>query len=385
MGTSSGSWHQCHSSGSALGTRCLQEHESCVTQNPGKQLLATPALPTMLTTPLEARAGTRHSPFAEALAESKVRQHEPRPRAPDVAPLPEDKDTREDASDKEEAEEDEEDRDENGQPCRRSSRKKKASKGRLDRVKLRRQEANARERSRMHGLNNALESLRKVVPCYSKTQKLSKIETLRLAKNYIWALSETLSAGKRPDLLAFVQTLCKGLSQPTTNLVAGCLQLNARTFLADHNGEATFHGGAPYDAVYTPYPGAEVGASTGGGGGGGGGADAGNKPFRPYGYCGAYESFYENAPPECASPPFESALSPPMNFNGIFSLKHEDAADYGKNCHYGVRYCALPGGRAPVGQGSVFRMSSEGAFPYELHVRGQSYGVQDELSGTFHT
>ncbi len=70
--------------------------------------------------------------------------------------------------------------------------------------------ANARERNRMHGLNDALESLRKVVPCYSKTQKLSKIETLRLAKNYIWALSEILRSGKAPDLMSFVQALCKG-------------------------------------------------------------------------------------------------------------------------------------------------------------------------------
>lgn len=75
--------------------------------------------------------------------------------------------------------------------------------------------ANARERNRMHGLNDALESLRKVVPCYSKTQKLSKIETLRLAKNYIWALSEILRSGKAPDLMSFVQALCKGQTLPS--------------------------------------------------------------------------------------------------------------------------------------------------------------------------
>uniref|UniRef100_A0A3P9D6D7 BHLH domain-containing protein n=1 Tax=Maylandia zebra TaxID=106582 RepID=A0A3P9D6D7_9CICH len=80
---------------------------------------------------------------------------------------------------------------------RRASQKKKLSHSRLDRVRLRRIEANARERQRMHGLNNALDSLRKVVPCYSKTQKLSKIETLRLAKNYIWLLSEILSTDQK--------------------------------------------------------------------------------------------------------------------------------------------------------------------------------------------
>ncbi|NXU67064.1 NDF6 factor, partial [Horornis vulcanius] len=78
---------------------------------------------------------------------------------------------------------------------RRGLRKKKTSKIRMERIKFRRQEANARERNRMHGLNDALDNLRKVVPCYSKTQKLSKIETLRLAKNYIWALSEILRIG----------------------------------------------------------------------------------------------------------------------------------------------------------------------------------------------
>uniref|UniRef100_A0A8D2NH43 BHLH domain-containing protein n=1 Tax=Zonotrichia albicollis TaxID=44394 RepID=A0A8D2NH43_ZONAL len=74
---------------------------------------------------------------------------------------------------------------------------------RMERFKLRRMKANARERNRMHGLNAALDNLRKVVPCYSKTQKLSKIETLRLAKNYIWALSEILRSGKSPDLVSF--------------------------------------------------------------------------------------------------------------------------------------------------------------------------------------
>ncbi|KAJ7322638.1 hypothetical protein JRQ81_018925 [Phrynocephalus forsythii] len=100
-------------------------------------------------------------------------------------------------TEKEEAEDDREEEDENGLPRRRGLRKKKMTKMRIERVKFRRQEANARERNRMHGLNDALDNLRKVVPCYSKTQKLSKIETLRLAKNYIWALSEILRIGKR--------------------------------------------------------------------------------------------------------------------------------------------------------------------------------------------
>ncbi|NXI01338.1 NDF1 factor, partial [Pachycephala philippinensis] len=137
----------------------------------------------------------------------------------------------------EEEEEEEEEEDDDQKPKRRGPKKKKMTKARMERFKLRRMKANARERNRMHGLNAALDNLRKVVPCYSKTQKLSKIETLRLAKNYIWALSEILRSGKSPDLVSFVQTLCKGLSQPTTNLVAGCLQLNPRTFLPEQSQE----------------------------------------------------------------------------------------------------------------------------------------------------
>ncbi|XP_026871594.1 neurogenic differentiation factor 6-A [Electrophorus electricus] len=283
-----------------------------------------------------------------------------------------------DESEKDDDERDE-GQDENGLPRRRGPRKKKMTKDRIDRVKLRRMEANARERNRMHGLNNALDSLRKVVPCYSKTQKLSKIETLRLAKNYIWALSEILSTGKRPDLLTFVQTLCKGLSQPTTNLVAGCLQLNARNFITDHNGEASFSGRSPYDSMYPAYHSPDEVTPSGHGS-----STVDNvKPFRPYSYCSAYESFYESTSPECSSPQFDGPLSPPLNFNGIFSLKHEDPADYGKSCHYGMRYCAVPT-RSSLSQNAMSRGSSDIHFPYDIHLRGQFYPMQDELNTTFH-
>lgn len=60
--------------------------------------------------------------------------------------------------------------------------------GRPVKTRLRRNKANARERNRMHGLNAALDKLRKVIPIHSKCQKLSKIETLRLARNYIHVL-----------------------------------------------------------------------------------------------------------------------------------------------------------------------------------------------------
>ena len=58
----------------------------------------------------------------------------------------------------------------------------------LDRSK--RLKASARERRRRHVLNDALESLRQRVPCVNQNpQKLSKIEVLRLAIDYIAMLS----------------------------------------------------------------------------------------------------------------------------------------------------------------------------------------------------
>ncbi|KAM4740707.1 neurogenic differentiation factor 4-like isoform 1-T3 [Anableps anableps] len=131
----------------------------------------------------------------------------------------------------EDAEEDEEDAEEGqedeNESRRRGPKKKRMTKARQERFRARRIKANARERSRMHGLNDALENLRSIMPCHSKTQKLSKIETLRLARNYICALSEALEGGLSTESRAFMETLCKGLSQPTTNLVAGCLQIGS--------------------------------------------------------------------------------------------------------------------------------------------------------------
>ncbi len=46
----------------------------------------------------------------------------------------------------------------------------------------------------MHMLNMALEKLRVVLPAFPDETKLTKIETLRFANNYIWALTESLKA-----------------------------------------------------------------------------------------------------------------------------------------------------------------------------------------------
>lgn len=73
----------------------------------------------------------------------------------------------------------------------------------------------------------------------SSTQKLSKIETLRLARNYIVAMSQTLQEGKPMDLVRFIKILSRELSQTTANLLNGSLvgpatvnNNNSNSFLA---------------------------------------------------------------------------------------------------------------------------------------------------------
>lgn len=74
-----------------------------------------------------------------------------------------------------------------------SSSRRNVSPTVLSRLKRsRRMKANDRERNRMHMLNTALERLRNVLPTSPDDTKLTKIETLRFAHNYIWTLSETL-------------------------------------------------------------------------------------------------------------------------------------------------------------------------------------------------
>ncbi|XP_077979876.1 uncharacterized protein LOC144435179 [Glandiceps talaboti] len=58
---------------------------------------------------------------------------------------------------------------------------------------LRRLESNERERMRMHSLNDAFQHLRNVIPHVKCERKLSKIETLSLAKNYITALTDVIT------------------------------------------------------------------------------------------------------------------------------------------------------------------------------------------------
>lgn len=59
-------------------------------------------------------------------------------------------------------------------------------------LKKRRMAANARERRRMNGLNEAFDRLREVVPTPESDQKMSKYETLQMAQTYILGLCDLL-------------------------------------------------------------------------------------------------------------------------------------------------------------------------------------------------
>ncbi|XP_008822243.1 class A basic helix-loop-helix protein 15 [Nannospalax galili] len=83
------------------------------------------------------------------------------------------------------------------------SRHRQGSSSRRENSVQRRLESNERERQRMHKLNNAFQALREVIPHVRADKKLSKIETLTLAKNYIKSLTATIltmSSSRLPGL-----------------------------------------------------------------------------------------------------------------------------------------------------------------------------------------
>nr|BBG56414.1 neurogenin [Eptatretus burgeri] len=121
----------------------------------------------------------------------------------------------------------------------------------------RRMKANDRERSRMHMLNDALDELRTVLPTLPDDAKLTKIETLRFAYNYIWVLSETLRladlhhsgptggpAGSAPGASSLVGPWAP--SSPTYS-GSGSPSPGPRTSLsfAPHGGDEVLWTGAP--------------------------------------------------------------------------------------------------------------------------------------------
>lgn len=67
---------------------------------------------------------------------------------------------------------------------------KKSRKNYKNMTRERRIEANARERTRVHTISAAFDSLRRAVPSYSYNQRLSKLAILRIACSYIAALGK---------------------------------------------------------------------------------------------------------------------------------------------------------------------------------------------------
>ncbi|XP_077459352.1 neurogenic differentiation factor 4-like [Stigmatopora argus] len=203
-------------------------------------------------------------------------------------------------------------------------KRKRPTKARQERFRARRVKANARERSRMHGLNDALENLRSIMPCHSKTQKLSKIETLRLARNYICALSTALEGGLSMESRAFMETLCKGLSQPTTNLVAGCLQLSAAPQTDRVRPAAVPLGGmASYSSPGLPSPPY-------------GSFDSAHLLHMRAMKGGAYESHSPNEynAGGVGTPPYEGPPTPPLSISSNLVSKQEASPHYLAPSHY---------------------------------------------------
>ena len=95
--------------------------------------------------------------------------------------------------------------------------------------RTRRLKANDRERNRMHSLNGALETLRTILPTFTDDAKLTKIETLRFAHNYIWALTEFLNPN---DSTSVTSTPSDGVLNSTETMANSLAQFRAN-FLAN--------------------------------------------------------------------------------------------------------------------------------------------------------
>ncbi|XP_002069406.2 protein dimmed [Drosophila willistoni] len=89
----------------------------------------------------------------------------------------------------------------NGNSNSNSNRRRKGALNAKER-NLRRLESNERERMRMHSLNDAFQSLREVIPHVEMERRLSKIETLTLAKNYIINLTHIILSKRNEEAAA---------------------------------------------------------------------------------------------------------------------------------------------------------------------------------------
>nr|SVF01451.1 net [Gerris buenoi] len=117
---------------------------------------------------------SRFRPWAEPL--SKIEEHESQERKKTAKNVKEKKSEDEDSPE--------------GQDRRRNYK---------NMTRERRIEANARERTRVHTISAAFETLRRAVPSYSHNQKLSKLSVLRVAASYILTLSRVIGKDYSAD------------------------------------------------------------------------------------------------------------------------------------------------------------------------------------------
>ncbi|XP_054722081.1 neurogenin-3-like [Uloborus diversus] len=117
--------------------------------------------------------------------------------------------------------------------------------------KYRRKTANARERTRMQELNDAFENLRKVVPQFPRktgddNTKLTKITTLKLAVNYIAALSQILkqadsnkNSGSNPNDRFASDNACPSVDAiDPMDLLGDCLLDNSFDLILTSDGDS---------------------------------------------------------------------------------------------------------------------------------------------------
>ncbi|EFO96390.1 hypothetical protein CRE_14543 [Caenorhabditis remanei] len=81
------------------------------------------------------------------------------------------------------------------------------------------------ERNRVHGLNDALDTLKKHIPVLEHHKKLCKVDTLRLAINYIHTLQQMLESDKESTLQEHARTLQEGLSYQAILMLEKSLNL----------------------------------------------------------------------------------------------------------------------------------------------------------------
>ncbi|XP_039669409.1 neurogenin-1 [Perca fluviatilis] len=142
------------------------------------------------------------------------------------------------------------------QPQKKRRRGRGRSEGAVPVVrKNRRVKANDRERNRMHNLNDALDTLREILPAFPDETKLTKIETLRFAHNYIWALSETiriadLQAGKSDASLLRREAPSPGSDACSWSSCSGSSDSSSPSYCASSPGSPAAKDYLPHDALF---------------------------------------------------------------------------------------------------------------------------------------